>query len=169
MHASLSVWYCYRFIIWSLQTESTRACWLDWLVLALRKALRYSHMPSISVSIIYYSKLKNTFKEYYYQVSQQNLAWQFYQYFRFITIYKFVTLISIIFSTNQKHFLYKADLQDLFLSGIYCHKTGTRPPSCNKPREPTMYVRAFLMIGHLKYKSNFILFLQACHLLTFST
>ena len=60
-------------------------------------------------------------------------------------------------------------MQDLFLSGIYCHKTGTRPPSCNKPREPTMYVRACLMIGHLKYKSNFILFLQVCHLLTFST
>ena len=31
------------------------------------------------------------------------------------------------------------DLQALYLSGTYCHKTGTRPPSCNMPRGPTIY------------------------------
>ena len=25
------------------------------------------------------------------------------------------------------------------LHGTYCHKTGTRPPSCGTPRQPTIY------------------------------
>ena len=35
-----------------------------------------------------------------------------------------------------------------YLSGIYCHKTGTRPPSCNTPREPTIYsiIKGFLEV-----------------------
>ena len=33
----------------------------------------------------------------------------------------------------------KTDLIDLFLSGTYCHKTGTRPPSCITPRKPTIH------------------------------
>ena len=32
----------------------------------------------------------------------------------------------------------KTDLQASYLSGTYCHKTGTRPPSCPTPREPTI-------------------------------
>ena len=31
----------------------------------------------------------------------------------------------------------KTDLQALYLSGIYCHKTGTRPPSSTTPQAPT--------------------------------
>ena len=31
------------------------------------------------------------------------------------------------------------DLQALYLSGTYCQKTSTRPPSCAKPRQPTKY------------------------------
>ena len=27
----------------------------------------------------------------------------------------------------------------LYLSGTYCHKTGTKPPSCGKSQQPTMY------------------------------
>ena len=33
----------------------------------------------------------------------------------------------------------KTELQALYLSGTYCHKTGTRPPCCNTPREPTIH------------------------------
>ena len=33
-----------------------------------------------------------------------------------------------------------SDLQALYLSGTYCHKTSTRPPSCNTPRELTVYL-----------------------------
>ena len=34
----------------------------------------------------------------------------------------------------------KGDLLALYLSGIYCHKTGTRPPSCSTPQEPSINV-----------------------------
>ena len=34
---------------------------------------------------------------------------------------------------------HKTDLQALYLSGTYCHRTGTRPPSCTKPRKPTKH------------------------------
>ena len=33
----------------------------------------------------------------------------------------------------------KTDQQALYLSGTYCHKTGTRLPSCQSPRQPTMF------------------------------
>ena len=33
----------------------------------------------------------------------------------------------------------RTDLQALNLSGTYCHKTDARPPSCAKPRQPTIY------------------------------
>ena len=37
------------------------------------------------------------------------------------------------------------DLRALFLSGTYCHRTGSGPPSCAKPRQPTIYTfRGFL-------------------------
>ena len=32
------------------------------------------------------------------------------------------------------------ELQALYLSGTYCHKIGTTPPSCDNPRQPTMYM-----------------------------
>ena len=31
------------------------------------------------------------------------------------------------------------NLQALYLSGTYCHKSGTRPPSCQTPRQSTIY------------------------------
>ena len=37
----------------------------------------------------------------------------------------------------------KTDLQAFYPSGTYCQKTGTRPPSCSKPRQPTIYVTGF--------------------------
>ena len=33
----------------------------------------------------------------------------------------------------------KIDLQALYLSGTYCHKISTRPPSCAKPQQSTIY------------------------------
>ena len=33
----------------------------------------------------------------------------------------------------------KTDLLALYLSWTYCHKTGTRPPSCVTPQQPTIY------------------------------
>ena len=38
----------------------------------------------------------------------------------------------------------KIDLQALHLSGTYCHNTGTRPPSCQAPRQPTNYENTYL-------------------------
>ena len=33
----------------------------------------------------------------------------------------------------------KRDLLDLYLSGTYCQKTGTRPPRCVTPLQPTIF------------------------------
>ena len=47
----------------------------------------------------------------------------------------------------------KTDLQALYLSGTYCHRTGTRPPSCAKPRQLTIYStthQLFLKQKHFK-------------------
>ena len=38
----------------------------------------------------------------------------------------------------------KTDLQVLYLSGTYGHKTGTRPPSCAKPRQLTIYAMLYI-------------------------
>ena len=40
------------------------------------------------------------------------------------------------------------DLQALYLSGTYCHKTGTRPPSCGTPWQPIIAV-LFLFLSKL--------------------
>ena len=34
----------------------------------------------------------------------------------------------------------KTDSQASYFSRIYCHKTGTRPPSCTMSRQLTLYV-----------------------------
>ena len=34
----------------------------------------------------------------------------------------------------------KTELHALYLSGTYCHKTGTRPISCAKPQQLVMYL-----------------------------
>ena len=31
-----------------------------------------------------------------------------------------------------------------FIQASYCHKNGTRPPSCKMPREPTIYAQSSL-------------------------
>ena len=41
----------------------------------------------------------------------------------------------------------KIDLEALYLSGTYCHKTGTRPPSCQAPRQPTIYTLGNTICG----------------------
>ena len=41
----------------------------------------------------------------------------------------------------------KIDLHAFYLSGIYCHKTGILPPSCQSPRQPTIYVTDELLDG----------------------
>ena len=33
----------------------------------------------------------------------------------------------------------KRDLLALYFSGTYCHKTGSIPPGCVTPRQPTKY------------------------------
>ena len=38
----------------------------------------------------------------------------------------------------------KIDLQALYLSGSYCHKTGIRPPSCDTLRQPTINAQIVL-------------------------
>ena len=47
----------------------------------------------------------------------------------------------------------RTDLQALYFSGTYCHKTSIQPPSCQTPRQPTIYVpwNAVLYVnkGHL--------------------
>ena len=41
--------------------------------------------------------------------------------------------------TTEGSLVDKIDLQAFYLSGTYRHKTGTRPPSCQTPRQPTKY------------------------------
>ena len=36
-------------------------------------------------------------------------------------------------------FLHSETAIALYLSGTYCHKTGTKPPSCQTPQQPTIY------------------------------
>ena len=45
------------------------------------------------------------------------------------------------------------DLKALYLSGIYCHKTGTRPPSCAKPWQRTINSK-FFGFPRSKYKKQ---------------
>ena len=40
--------------------------------------------------------------------------------------------------STEESLVKKRDLLALYLSGTYCHKTGTRPPSCVAPRQPTI-------------------------------
>ena len=46
----------------------------------------------------------------------------------------------------------KTDFKALYLSETYCHMTGTRPPSCNTPREPTIYI--LLLFGMVIFGSD---------------
>ena len=46
----------------------------------------------------------------------------------------------------------KTDLLALYLGGTYCHKTGTRPPSCQAPRQPTIYEQ---MMKHETITGNY--------------
>ena len=43
------------------------------------------------------------------------------------------------FFTMEGSLVNKIDLQALYLSGTYCHKTGTRPPKCTSRRQ-TIYI-----------------------------
>ena len=45
--------------------------------------------------------------------------------------------------TTEGSFVNKRDLQTLYLSGTYCHKTSNRPPSCVTPQQPTIYTSNF--------------------------
>ena len=58
------------------------------------------YSPFNSISIIYYSNVKNASKEYHYLVSQENLAWQFYQYYHLITRLRFLHIIPVIDFTS---------------------------------------------------------------------
>ena len=48
--------------------------------------------------------------------------------------------------TTEGSLLDKIDLQALYRSGTYCHKTGTRPPSCQTPLQPTIYFKALQVV-----------------------
>ena len=54
----------------------------------------------------------------------------------------FVNLVFFLL-TSGNLLVNKTDLRASYLSGTYCRKTGTRPPSCNAPRKPTMYASMF--------------------------
>ena len=59
----------------------------------------------------------------------------------FIILWQPVVISVTVFSNLKKLTNdLKTDLQALYLSGSYCHKTGIRSPSCNTPRDPTIYL-----------------------------
>ena len=41
----------------------------------------------------------------------------------------------------------KRDLLAVYLSGTYCHKTSTRPPSCATPQQPTIYLSGWVFLS----------------------
>ena len=51
--------------------------------------------------------------------------------------------ISVVFSIPTKLtnylFILPLEIKQTYLSGTYCHKTGTRPLSCAKPRQLAIY------------------------------
>ena len=47
----------------------------------------------------------------------------------------------------------------LNLSGTYCHKTGTRPSSCFKPRQPTIYDCSLVQIWFVKASKKYSAFI----------
>ena len=49
----------------------------------------------------------------------------------------------------------KRDLLALYLSGIYCHKTDPRPPSCVTHQQPTIYNK----IGSKQYFQSYVFLL----------
>ena len=60
----------------------------------------------------------------------------------------------------------KRDLLALYLSGTYCHKTGTRPPSCATPPQPTIYLIMFvnLNLNFILHFLNLAQDIDSCHL-----
>ena len=48
----------------------------------------------------------------------------------------------------------KTELQALYLSGTYSHKTGTRPPSCNASRQPTIHASLSYGVRGIKILSS---------------
>ena len=47
---------------------------------------------------------------------------------------------TLFIKMKSYHLKFILDLQALYLSRTYCHKTCTRPPSCYMPREPNILV-----------------------------
>ena len=58
----------------------------------------------------------------------------------------------------------KTDLQALHLSGTYCHKTGTRPPSCGKPLQLTVHTYKILLIFSDQIFVNQPNYEKICHI-----
>ena len=63
-----------------------------------------------------------------------------------------------LFFTIEGLLVGKTDLQTLYLSGSSCHKTGTRPPSCAKPQQPTIYPTVCLMFFGITCEINKFIF-----------
>ena len=52
----------------------------------------------------------------------------------------------------------KRDLLALYLSGTYCHQTGTRPSSCATPRQSTIYLVLESQMEHINLRSLIVIY-----------
>ena len=61
--------------------------------------------------------------------------------YRCFILHIFVAMHYVVAKCHNQLFI---DLQVLYLSGTYYHKTSTGPPSCTTPRETTIYGRRLI-------------------------
>ena len=94
----------------------------------MRVKFDYSGCPVIRFKLSFTSKCAHSFVSIYSK-------YQFYK-----KCDNFVNKCSFFLTMVPPVLVDKRDLLAIYLSGTYCHRTGTRPASCIKPQQPSIYL-----------------------------